>query len=48
MVNNFTVHIVLSPIQFTHNCSPAKYTTTLILKVIDLAHFLLIFIMKNG
>ncbi len=31
-------------IQFTHHCSPADYTTTLILKVMALAQFLWILI----
>ncbi len=32
--------------QCTHHCSPAGYTTTLILKIIALAHFLFILIWK--
>ncbi len=43
---NFTGNtLYFHQIQFTHHCSPAGYTTTLILKIIALARFLLIFIM---
>ncbi len=46
IVNNFTVTIILSPNSVHTSLHPAGYTTTLILKVIALAHFLLMFIMN--